>query len=832
MDSLELLTQYLDRVHARGLAPYPAQEEALLELASGKNVILNTPTGSGKSLVAEGLHYFALKQGFRSVYTCPIKALVNEKFLALCQQFGAENVGLATGDGAVNADAPILCCTAEILMNDALRLGSRLEIREVIMDEFHYFSDRERGVAWQIPLLSMPQARFLLMSATLGDTEVFEKGLTRLNGKETVVVQSMHRPVPLEFTYSENAMHETISDLVRRGKAPVYIVNFSQSSAVSVAQDLLSVDYCTKEEKRAIADAIAGTPFNSPYGREIQKLLRHGVGIHHAGLLPRYRILVEKLAQKGLLKIISGTDTLGVGVNVPIRTVLFTQLYKYDGERTGVLTARDFHQISGRAGRKGYDDVGYVVAQAPEHVVENLKLEAKAGGDPKKLRKIVRKKPPERGYAHYTKETFEKLQSAHPEALQSRFKVTHGMLLQVLARQAEDGCRAMATLIRNSYESESQKKRHRKAAFELFRSLVERGLIELQPSLRVAVDLQEEFSLFNTLSLYLIDTLSLLDPGDPEYALNVLTLAESIIEDPDAVLYKQIDRIKGEKIAELKAQGMSYEERMMELENIEHPKPNSEFIYSTFNIFSKNHPWVGHENIRPKSVAREVYETFSTFSEYVRDYGLQRSEGLLLRYLSEVFKVLVQTVPAKFKNDELESIELYLGTLVRGVDASLLQEWEKLRFGSVQTQVVTERSPRVDLNAQEQTLWDVGVRGEKLLQMALRNEAFQVLKLIARKDADSMMDRLEFESPSLVLAQNELEQQLRGYFGSHQRVRTDTPARAQQWFRLEVSSQEEWRISQVLVDSEEKNDSFFSLRVPVQRCREERRIILLWDGIH
>ncbi len=831
MDPLEQLSEYLERIQNRGLTPYPAQEEALLELASGRNVILNTPTGSGKSLVAEGLHFFALKRGARSVYTCPIKALVNEKFLALCQQFGAENVGLATGDGAVNADAPILCCTAEILMNDALREGKLLDVEEVIMDEFHYFSDRERGVAWQVPLITMPQARFLLMSATLGETDVFEKGLTRLNGRETVVIQSMHRPVPLEFKYSETALHETMSDLVRRGRAPVYVVNFSQGAAVSVAQDLLSVDYCSKEEKRAIADAIAGTPFNSPYGREIQKLIRHGVGIHHAGLLPRYRILIERLAQKGLLKIICGTDTLGVGVNVPIRSVLFTQLYKFDGEKVGLLTARDFHQISGRAGRKGFDDVGYVVAQAPEHVVENLKLEAKAGGDPKKLRKIVRKKPPEKGYVHYTQETFEKLQAAKPEALQSRFKVSHGMLLQVLSRTTEDGCRAMAQLIRDSYESDSQKKRHRKQAFELFRSLVERGLIELKPTLRVAVDLQEEFSLFNTLSLYLIDTLSLLDPEQPDYALNVLTLVESIIENPDAVLYKQIDRIKGEKIAEMKAQGMSFEERMIELENIEHPKPNRDFIYDTFNAFTQRHPWVGQENIRPKSVAREVYETFATFSEYVRDYGLQRSEGLLLRYLSEVFKVLVQTVPSRFKNDELEAIELYLGTLVRGVDASLLQEWEKMRYGAVKTQTLSGQDSNAVLDEQEKTLWDAGPKGSKLLQMALRNEVFQVLKLIAKRDLDSLMDRLEFTQPSPALASTELDGMVRGYFADHSRPRTDTPARAAQWFKVKTSDPQEWEVEQILVDIEEKNDWSFRLRVPVERCREERRVILIWDGL-
>jgi superfamily II RNA helicase len=824
-DPLDLLAEFLDLQKQSGLTPYPAQEEALLELASGKNVILNTPTGSGKSLVAAGLHHFALQNGKRSVYTCPIKALVNEKFLDLCRQFGPENVGLATGDGAVNSQAPILCCTAEILMNDALRHGSSLEITEVIMDEFHYFSDRERGVAWQVPLLTLPQARFLLMSATLGDTTVFEEGLTKLNGRETAVIRSLQRPVPLEFTYTETSLQETVTGLVQRGRAPVYIVNFTQAAAASVAQDLMSVDFCTKEEKRAIADFISSTPFNSPYGKELSRLIRHGIGIHHAGLLPRYRILVEKLAQKGLLKIIAGTDTLGVGVNVPIRTVLFTQLYKFDGEKTALLTARDFHQIAGRAGRRGYDDIGYVVAQAPEHVVENLKLEAKAGGDPKKLRKIVRKKPPEKGYVAYTKETLEKLIQAQPEALQSRFKVTHGMLLQVLSRSNEDGCEAMRQLVRASYETDHDKERHRRDGWMLFRSLVERDIIQLNP-FQINVDLQEDFSLFQSLSLYLIDTLKLLDPQAPDYALDVLTLVESILENPEAVLRKQVDALKTEKLAELKAQGMEYEERMEELEKIEHPKPKRDFIYDSFNAFARNHPWVGQENIRPKSIARELYENLGTFSEYIRDYGLQRSEGLLLRYLSETYRTLLQSVPAQAKNEEIETIELYLGNLVRGVDASLIEEWEKLRGGEERLAApASSTAAGQTLETAERTLWDVGSRGEKLLKLALRNEVFQVVRLIARRDIESILDRVELSNG--VFAPN-IDEQVRAYFAGHQRPRLDTPARAAEHFRIFEESPEVWRIEQTLIDPEDKNDWMVSLAFPVGQSRLERRIKLQW----
>ena len=326
----DTLDRFLEYVSERKLELYPAQEEAILELYSGKNVILNTPTGSGKSLVATALHFRSLAGGRRSYYTSPIKALVNEKFLALCQDFGPEQVGMVTGDATVNPGAPIICCTAEILANEALRGGSRARVDDVVIDEFHFYSDRERGMAWQVPLLALPQARFLLMSATLGDTDVFERALTGLNGLDTVVVRGSQRPVPLDFEYVEVALHETVPKLITTGRAPIYVVCFTQGSCAEEAQKLPSIDFCTKDEKRAIAEAIQGlgATFNSPYGKEIQKFLRHGVGIHHAGLLPKYRVLVERLAQRGLLKIICGTDTLGVGVNIPIRTVLFTQAHQ------------------------------------------------------------------------------------------------------------------------------------------------------------------------------------------------------------------------------------------------------------------------------------------------------------------------------------------------------------------------------------------------------------------------------------------------------------------------------------------------------------------------
>src|SRR6187551_2934326 len=652
-----VLDAFLQAMAKRGLTLYAEQEEAILELFAGRNVILNTPTGSGKSLVAAALHFKALCAGQRSVYTCPIKALVNEKFLSLCRDFGPEHVGMMTGDASVNPHAPVLCCTAEILANIALTRGDQAVVGAVIMDEFHYYSDKERGYAWQVPLLTLPQSRFLLMSATLGSTTFFEEELTRLTGVASLTVRSDRRPV--------------------------YLVHFTQRAASEAAQSLMSLPVCTKEEKAVLATELERVKFNSPYGKDMKRWLRHGIGVHHAGLLPKYRILVEQLAQKGLLKLICGTDTLGVGINVPIRTVLFTQLWKYGGTKAAILSVRDFRQVSGRAGRAGFDEKGYVIIQAPEHVIENKRAEEKAAADPAKKKKLVKARAPE-GSVGWDAKTFERLRTAAPEELASHFDVSHGMLLLVLSRDS-DGCRAMRQLINDCHETPTKKRALQRRAWQLFRAVIDRKIVEIiprQPSgrrLRVNLELQEDFSLHQALSLYLIDTLPKLDRESPDYPFDVLTLCEAIVEDPDQILRRQLDKQKGLKIEEWKAAGIPYEERMAKLDEVEYPKPLREFLYETFNAFAAAHPWVENENVRPKSIAREMFERYQSFADYVREYGLERSEGLLLRHLMQVWKVLAQTVPDAGKTPEVVEMEEYFRELIRGIDSSLIDEWERLR---------------------------------------------------------------------------------------------------------------------------------------------------------
>ncbi|MBP7141523.1 MAG: DUF3516 domain-containing protein [Opitutaceae bacterium] len=830
-DKEAVLARFLEAMAGKGLELYPEQEEAILELFSGSNVILATPTGSGKSLVAAAFHFKALCAGERSIYTCPIKALVNEKFLSLCRDFGPENVGMMTGDASVNPGARVLCCTAEILANMALAHGEGSDLRAVIMDEFHYYSDPDRGTAWQVPLLALPQCRFLLMSATLAATDFFERELTRVTGASSVTIRSDRRPVPLEFSYSETPLMEKVAELIVENRAPVYLVYFTQRAASDGAQDAMSLALCTKEEKAAIAAALEGVRFNSPYGKDVKRWLRHGVGVHHAGLLPKYRILVESLAQKGMLKLICGTDTLGVGINVPIRTVVFTQLWKFDGRKAAILNVRDFRQVAGRAGRRGYDDIGYVVAQAPEHVIENRRAVERAAGDPRKLKKIAKRSAPE-GSVGWDNKTFERLQTAPSEALTSRFDVSHGMLLLVLGREG-DGCGAMKRLITESHETAVRKRQLKRRAFQLFRALIERRIIEFIPRcatgrrLRVNVTLQEDFSLHQALSIYLIDTLPTLDRESPDHPFDVLTLCEAIVEDPEAILRKQVDRAKSRKMEEMRAEGLSYEERMEKLEQIEHPKPLREFLYDTFNAFKVAHPWVEEDTVRPKSVAREMFERYLSFADYVREYGLERSEGLLLRHLSQTWKVLSQTVPDQAKTGPVVEMESYFQELIRGVDSSLIEEWERLRNPGHVALEPAEKPARPES-------FDI-TRDRESFRRLVRASFLGFLQDAAAQDWEAAAERLgraAISAPVAALAEvRRIERAFLQYFEARGRFLLDPEGRSAKHSHFDEEDNAEWRVAHVLSDRDGNADWEAIFRVSLADSRSEARAVIHFESV-
>jgi superfamily II RNA helicase len=794
-------------VAGRGITLYPAQEEALIEVVSGANVILSTPTGSGKSLVAAGALFAALGRDEVAFYTAPIKALVSEKFFDMCDMFGRENVGMMTGDAAVNAEAPIVCCTAEVLANIALRDGADADIGVVVMDEFHFYAEPERGWAWQIPLLELPQAQFLLMSATLGDVSRFERDLARRTGRPTAVVRSVTRPVPLTYEYRTTPLHETISELLSVQKAPVYVVHFTQAAAMERAQALMSINVCTKAEKEQIAELIGNFRFTTRFGRALSRLVRHGIGVHHAGMLPKYRRLVERLAQAGYLKVICGTDTLGVGVNVPIRTVLFTALSKYDGYRVRRLRAREFHQIAGRAGRAGFDTLGYVVAQAPEHVVENEKALAKAGDDPKKRRKVVRKKPPER-FVSWDQATFEKLIAAEPEPLQSRFQVSHAMLLSVIGRPG-NAYQAMKKLLTDNHEERPAQRRHIRQAIAIYRSLLAGGVVEqlAEPDeegryARLTVDLQEDFALNQPLSTFALAAFELLDPDSPSYALDVLTVIEATLDDPRQVLAAQENKARGEAIAEMKAEGIEYEERMERIQDVTYPKPLEELLDTAYETYRRGHPWVGDHPLRPKSVARDLYERAMTFTEYVAFYELARAEGIVLRYLSGAYKALQQTVPESIKTDDLLDLIEWLGELVRQVDSSLLDEWEQLTNPAADAaeliEDIEDRPAAVTTNA-------------RAFRVLVRNALFRRVELAALERYEDLGE-LDPE-----LGADGWAEAMSGYYAEHDQLLTGPDARGPKL--LLISS--DWKVRQIFDDPAGDHDWGISAEVDLAASDEQ-----------
>jgi len=825
---------------------------------------------------------------------------------------------MITGDGSINPDAPIICCTAEILANWALRDGDRTDVDIVIADEFHFYADPQRGWAWQLPILELPHCQFLLMSATLGNTRFFEEELSRRTGRDTALVKSTQRPVPLHFEYRTSTLHQSIEALLESGRAPIYLVHFTQREATEAAQSYLSLDPLSKDEKQQVKELIGGFRFDSPFGKGLRRFLVGGVGVHHAGLLPKYRLLVERLAQAGLLKIICGTDTLGVGVNVPIRSVLFTQLCKYDGTSTRLLRVREFQQIAGRAGRRGFDDSGDVWAQAPEHVVMNQQMLQKAAEDAQKKKKLVKKKAPDRGYAHWDEGTFTRLVEGDPEPLTSSFAVNHQMVMSLLDRPG-DGCSVVRSLMTDNHESRKQQRHHIRRSISIYRSLVDAGLLEFpdEPDeygrrVRVDFDLQDEFALHQPLSLWALDAIEHLDrefeveersheqrherrererekvvdqetpandnpfaalsglvldvatetdgtdemdgvetdgndasvgfepveertgltevepveeastmrlveaetKGEVQRAIAVLTIVEAVQESPGVVINAQLRKAKDELMAEMKSSGVEYEERMERLGKVEPPRPMKDWMYSDFNEFRTRHPWVGGNTVKPKSIARDMFERSMTFGEYTGHYGLKRSEGVLLRYLSDVYKGMTQNVPADAMNDELDEIAHWLGTLVRQVDSSLLDEWERLQNPDEHGEVDGEVRP-----PSEETHGEVTITTDaRAFRTLVRNAAFRWVEQLARH-----------ERPKGSVEGLNARELMAPYWDEYDAIEIDGDARNSSRFDFDAVA---GRVSQTIHDPEGHDKWRLLGQVDLDASRvEDRLVIVLTDVV-
>ncbi len=787
-DPSDVLDAFAQWAADGGRPLYSHQEDAALALAAGDHVVLATPTGSGKSLVAVAGVLLALNDGRRAVWTAPIKALVAEKFFDLVDLLGAERVGLATGDAAINVDAPVLVCTAEVLANHALATGAASEYGFACLDEFHYYGDADRGWAWQVPLLELTGCQMLLASATLGDMTTIASDLERRSGRAVVEVTSVERPTPLYHQWRMTSVSDSVLDAVSDGLSPVYVVHANQAAAIERAQGLVNLKVTTRPQREAIAAAMAGVKMSRGFGDTLDRLVRNGVGVHHAGMLPRYRRLVERLAGEGLLPVICGTDTLGVGVNIPIRTVLMTALTKFDGSRVRVFSVREFHQLAGRAGRPGFDPDGHVWAQAPEHVIDNARAMSRAGDDPKARRKASKSKAPE-GFVHYDEATMRRLMSARPEPLMSRFRVTADLVAEVLGRS--DGPAALKHLLRTNHDTASRRRQHQRRAIAVYRSLEAAGVAERQRdenghcvgvrvgSLVEGDDERSALRFSAPLMPFAIEVIATLDHEDPAYVVDVVSVVESVLDDPRQVLYAQQNAAKSAEIARLKAEGMPYEERIERLDSITWPQPLAELIDPCFAAYRLHHPWVA-ENPSPKSILREMLESGDTFATFVGRYRLERSEGLVLRYLTDAWRTLDRSLTDDAYTSALEDVVEWLGALIRATDATLLDEWTLLAgrpvhdHHSPDAPVVTRSGPPA--------AW----------RTAVRTAAFGWVELLAARSYTALAARSGWSEQRLAEA-------MAPYWSEYTAIGIDAGARSVDRFSL-TEEPGRWVVTQQLAD--------------------------------
>jgi hypothetical protein len=806
-DPVEVLDAFVTWATDGGRPPYPHQEQAALALAAGDHVVLATPTGSGKSLVAIAGIALARNAGRRAVWTAPIKALVAEKFFDLVELFGADDVGLATGDAAIHADAPVLVCTAEILANHALATGSASEFGFACLDEFHYYADRDRGWAWQVPLLELTGCQFLLASATLGDMRAIVTDLERRSQRTVTSVTSVDRPNPLFHAWRTTSVADSVAEAVRDGIGPVYVVHATQAAAIERAQSLVNQSVTTRAQREAIGVALSGVRLGRGFGDTLDRLVRNGVGVHHAGMLPRHRRLVERLAGDGLLPVICGTDTLGVGVNIPIRTVLMTALTKFDGSRVRVFTAREFHQLAGRAGRPGFDPDGHVWVQAPDHVIENARALAKAGDDPKARRKAAKAKAPD-GFVHYDEATMHRLVAAQPEPLSSRFRVTPDLVATVLARP--DGAVALKQLLRTNHDPEPRRRAHRRRAIHVYRSLEAAGVAVRHRdergrcagvSVGSLVDGSDERSMLrfsSPLLPYAIEVIDSFDPADPASMLDTVSVVESILDDPRQMLAAQLNAARAAEVARLKADGVPYEERLERLDSITWPRPLADLHETLFATYRERHPWVA-DGPSPKSIVREMLETGDTFATFVRRYRLERSEGLVLRYLTDAWRTLDRSLPEAAYSADLDDVVDWLGALIRATDATLLDEWTRLAGRPVHE----HREVEVPLSASgPPAAW----------RTTIRTAIFRWVELLATRRHADLAERTGWDTARI-------DAMMDPYWTVHPSIGIDADARRHDRCAI-VERPDRWIVRQRLADPADDGDWFVEALVDLVAAAE------------
>ncbi|MEM7782180.1 MAG: DEAD/DEAH box helicase, partial [Planctomycetota bacterium] len=436
--------------------PYPVQEEALLNwYTSDQGILVCAPTGTGKTLIAEAAIFEALKLGKTAYYTTPLIALTDQKFRDIQESvvkwgYSPDDVGLVTGNRKVNPDAKILVVVAEILLNRLLHTEAFEfdDVWAVVMDEFHSFNDRERGIVWEFGLSLLPaHVKTLLLSATVGNAMEFSSWLNRVHDRNLKLVQSHDRKVPLSFHWiNDKILPDHVEDMVADDEevrmTPALLFCFNREQCWNVAELLKGKKCVAKEQQKALAQRLGEFDWSQGVGPKLKQILMRGIGVHHAGVLPRYRRIVEELFQEKLLSVCVCTETLAAGINLPARSVILPTLLKGPRGKLKVIEASSAHQMFGRAGRPQFDDRGYVFALPHEDDVKILKWKEKYDAIPddtkdpglRKAKKALKKKQPKRkeGQQYWTQQQFETLIDAPSADLASRGPLPWRLLVYML----------------------------------------------------------------------------------------------------------------------------------------------------------------------------------------------------------------------------------------------------------------------------------------------------------------------------------------------------------------------------------------------------------------
>ncbi len=668
----ELELQFYEQfLWSRGLEPYPVQEQAISAIFAGKNVLVTVPTGTGKTLMAKAALFRAFHRNERAVYTTPLRALTEEKYRELCADFGEGNVGFATGDYKVNREAPIQVEVAEILWNRIVADKHVAPAEIVVMDEGHYFNDPERGYVWEQSMIGLdPRTQLIVLSATVGHPEKFVQWAEITRRVPMALVDSRERKVPLVHEFREEMLIDTVKGLAHAGDVPAIVFVFGREQCFEVARLVKSCRRFTTDEERAQVEKLCDEAL-LPAGeaKELRPLLAHGIGIHHAGILPRYKQLVEQLALERLIKFVISTETIAAGINLPARTVVFPSLRKFIKREPRIITAAEYHQMAGRAGRPQFDDRGLAIALAPEQVVSDLKKELKDAAkrpayDEGKVKRSVygraRADAQKHGDVIWTPELHAELVKGEPAELRSKTKITAEQVIAIglpdLETATLGGANAeiearmavveaslppsmrldIVTVIDNLLLGDRDRKELQKILAQLVANMRAIGVID-EHGHQVSGQMIRELQGMDGLLIYYI-----LFNHQLEY-LELRELVEYLIDHD--IIQRQLDR-KGEdekrewmraKLRELRVDNPHITWDDVEAQwDKEHPRVPTkiELLHQEFSS-KVPHPEL-HGGKKPKSTWAQLEDSGLGFLEFVEKHGLEHEEGNLFSYLVRV----------------------------------------------------------------------------------------------------------------------------------------------------------------------------------------------------